>query len=84
MINHALGVSSLYGYLHSKPNMQGNIESLTQIGKIGSSGFAQTNSLFFAILVQGHFVNPNEWLNARWVDLNINHVLDMADNFGIK
>lgn len=84
VLNHALGLSSIYGYLNAVPTLPKNMQSLMQIGEMGTSGFAITNSLFFAILVQGHFVNPNEWLQADWIDTNINQVLDIADNFGIK
>ncbi len=83
-LNHALGLTSLYGYLHTMPTLQSNLQSLAPIGQMGHSGFATTNSLFFAILVQGHFANPSEWLQPQWVDKNINQVLDRADNFGMK
>lgn len=83
-INHKFGLTALYGYLHSIPTLQATLQSLMPIGEMGSSGFAVTNSLFFGILVQGHFVNPNEWLQAQWVNDNINQVLDKADNFGVR
>lgn len=83
-INHAFGLTALYGYLNKIPTLQTQLQSLMPIGEMGSSGFANANSLFFAILVQGHFVNPNEWLQAQWVNDNINQVLDKADNFGMR
>lgn len=84
VLNHVLGLSSIYGYLNAIPTLPRDMQSLMQIGQMGASGFATTTSLFFAILVQGHFVNPNEWLQAEWIDTNINQVLDRADNFGVK
>ena len=82
-INYKLGLTAIYGYLHKIPTLQTQLQSLMPIGEMGSSGFAVANSLFFATLVQGHFVNPNEWLQAQWVNDNINQVLNKADNFGI-
>ncbi|MDY5184468.1 M23 family metallopeptidase [Helicobacter trogontum] len=84
VLNHILGLSSIYGYLDTIPTLPNHIQSLMQIGQMGASGFATTNSLFFAVLVQGHFVNPNEWLQPEWINTNINQVLDRADNFGVK
>lgn len=83
-INYALGLSAIYGHLRKIPELQTQVQSLVQIGEMGNSGFAVANSLLFALLVQGHFVNPNEWLQAQWIHDNINQVLDKADNFGMQ
>ncbi|RDU65861.1 M23 family peptidase [Helicobacter didelphidarum] len=83
-LNHAFGLSTIYGYLKELPNIPENIESLDTIGYTGQSGFATTNSVYFATLVQGYFVNPQEWMNPEWVNTNINHVLEKVQHFGVR
>lgn len=84
VLSHFFGLSTLYGYLDSIPTLREKIEPLDVIGKSGQSGFADTISVRFATLVQGHFVNPQEWMNAEWIDKNINQVLEKAQNFGVR
>lgn len=84
VLSHFFGLNTLYGYLKASPKLPFSIESLDVIGLSGLSGFAETNSVRFATLVQGNFVNPKEWMDAEWIDKNINQVLEKAENFGIR
>ncbi len=83
-INHQLGLNATYGYLESLPNISGNIQSLSTIGKVGMNKITRIYGVYFMTIVQGYFVDPMEWINPTWVDVNINQVLDKADNFNIN
>lgn len=84
VISHYLGLNAMYGYLHDIQKIPTLTHPLDTIGYTGESGLAGLNSVYFATLVQGYFVNPQEWMNAEWIDKNINQVLEKAQNFGMR
>ncbi len=69
VIDHGMGVQSLYGHLSSIDVKPG--ETVTrgqQIGRSGMTGLAGGDHLHFAILLQGQPVNPVEWWDPHWVE----------------
>ncbi|MWV60899.1 peptidoglycan DD-metalloendopeptidase family protein [Helicobacter saguini] len=84
VLGHNLGLNTMYGYLNNFSNTKYSLNSLDVIGYVGHSGLALIDNVRFSVLVQGHFVNPQEWMNAEWIDKNINQVLEKAENFGIR
>jgi hypothetical protein len=68
IIDHGLGVSSLYGHLSSIDVKVGDTVSRGQVlGRSGMTGLAGGDHLHFTMLVGGHPVNPVEWWDAHWI-----------------
>jgi murein DD-endopeptidase MepM/ murein hydrolase activator NlpD len=73
IIDHGLGVFSLYGHLSSIETAVGkNVKREELIGHSGLSGLAGGDHLHFSIIVGGQFVNPLEWWDPHWIEDNIN------------
>ena len=73
IIDHGLGMFSLYGHLSSIDTTVGkNVAKGEKIGLSGMSGLAGGDHLHFGIMVSGQFVNPQEWWDAHWIQDNIN------------
>lgn len=68
IIDHGLGVSSLYGHLSSIDVKVGDTVTKGQtLGRSGMTGLAAGDHLHFTMLVGGHPVNPVEWWDAHWM-----------------
>ena len=68
IIDHGLGVASLYGHLSSIDVKVGDSVSKGQtLGLSGMTGLAAGDHLHFTMLVGGHPVNPVEWWDPHWV-----------------
>ena len=74
LVDHGLGLFSLYGHLSALEVQEGQEVSAGQIlGRTGETGLAAGDHLHFSMILQGVQVNPLEWWDARWVQ---QHVLD--------
>lgn len=72
VIDHGLGLFSLYGHLSSIETAVGkNVAKGERIGLSGTSGLAGGDHLHFSIIVGGQFVNPQEWWDPHWIKDNI-------------
>jgi len=68
IIDHGLGVQSLYGHLASFEVKAGDrVERGRVIGRSGTTGLAGGDHLHFAMLVGGRPVSPVEWWDAHWM-----------------
>jgi murein DD-endopeptidase MepM/ murein hydrolase activator NlpD len=68
IIDHGMGVQSLYGHLSSMEVKAGQtVEKEQQIGRSGMTGMAGGDHLHFTMLVNGKMVNPVEWWDAHWI-----------------
>ena len=68
IVDHGLGLFSLYGHLSSLGVEVGQSVSLRQeLGQTGQTGLAGGDHLHFSMLLQGHQVNPIEWWDEDWV-----------------
>jgi murein DD-endopeptidase MepM/ murein hydrolase activator NlpD len=68
IIDHGLGVQSLYGHLSSFDVSVGDTVKKGQtIGRSGMTGLAGGDHLHFTMLVNGHPVNPVEWWDPHWI-----------------
>ncbi|MET0500313.1 MAG: M23 family metallopeptidase [Candidatus Binatia bacterium] len=77
IIDHGLGLSTLYGHLSSVDVKEGDtIKPQQIIGKTGETGLAVGDHLHFATLLQGIPVLPKEWWDAKWIKDNIQPKLD--------
>lgn len=72
LIDHGLGLDSLYGHLSELQVAAGDTVSKSQvIGRTGATGLAGGDHLHFAILVGGQYVDPLEWWDPKWVRSHI-------------
>ncbi|HSE85871.1 MAG TPA: M23 family metallopeptidase [Candidatus Binatia bacterium] len=79
IIDHGLGLSTLYGHLSSIDVKEGDqIKQQQIIGKTGETGLAVGDHLHFATLLQGTPVLPKEWWDAKWIKDNIQPKLDSS------
>ena len=69
IIDHGMGVQSLYGHLSSFDVKAGDmVEKEQSIGRSGMTGMAGGDHLHFTMLVNGQMVNPVEWWDQHWID----------------
>ena len=69
VIDHGLGVQSLYGHLSSIGVKVGDqVEKGGQIGRSGMTGLAGGDHLHFTVLVGGQQVTPVDWWSPKWFE----------------
>ncbi len=79
MINHGLGLYTLYGHCSStKINESEVVSAKDDIANTGKSGYAMGDHLHFGVLVQGIEVRPQEWMDKAWMKINITEVIKSA------
>ena len=68
ILDHGVGVQSLYGHLSSIDVKPGDtVEKGQALGRSGMTGFAAGDHLHFTMLVNGQPVNPVEWWDRKWM-----------------
>ena len=68
IIDHGLGVQSLYAHLSSMDVKTGDrVEKAQVVGRSGMTGLAGGDHLHFTMLVSGTPVNPVEWWDTKWM-----------------
>lgn len=79
LIDHGLGIASLYGHLSSIEVSAGqDVEQGQVLGRSGETGLAGGDHLHFAILVGGVYADPIEWWDEKWVRERIAPRLDAS------
>ena len=79
VIDHGLGVQSLYGHLMSFDVKAGDkVTRGQQIGRSDSTGLAGGDHLHFTMLVGGQMVNPVEWWDPHWIQDRVDRKLKEA------
>ena len=69
IIDHGLGVQSLYAHLSTINVKNGDTVTKGQeLGRTGSTGLAGGDHLHFTMLLQGTPVNPVEWWDPHWME----------------
>ena len=69
IVDHGLGVQSLYAHLSSiDVNKGDNVDKGQQLGRSGMSGLAGGDHLHFSMLVGGYPVNPVDWWSTQWME----------------
>jgi murein DD-endopeptidase MepM/ murein hydrolase activator NlpD len=82
IIDHGLGIYSLYGHCSSLLVQEGDEVTAGQIiAKTGKTGFAFGDHLHFGIIIQGIEVRPEEWMDEKWMRDNIFEVINSANRF---
>ena len=68
VIDHGMGVQSLYGHLSSFDVKPGDTVTRGQtLGRSGMTGLAGGDHLHFTMLVGGRMVTPVEWWDQHWI-----------------
>lgn len=69
IIDHGLGVQSLYAHLSTLNVKEGDAVTKGQeLGRTGATGLAGGDHLHFTVMLQGTPVNPVEWWDQHWMD----------------
>ncbi len=72
IVDHGLGLQSLYGHLSSIDVKPGDRVKLGQtLGRTGMTGLAGGDHLHFSMVLQGVQINPVEWWDPKWVELHV-------------
>ena len=76
VVDHGMGVASLYGHLSSIAVKVGDTVTKGQaLGKSGMTGLAGGDHLHFTMLVNGRAVNPVEWWDPHWIQDRVDRKL---------
>ena len=68
LLDHGLGVFSLYGHLSSIGVQEGQqVHAGDPLGQTGETGLAGGDHLHFSILLRGVHVDPVEWWDPLWM-----------------
>lgn len=85
IIDHGLGLQTLYGHLSRISVKPGdNVESGQIIGNTGATGMAGGDHLHFEMVISGQSVNPIEWWDAHWLKNNVTGKLKIIKTTGSK
>ena len=81
VIDHGLGVQSLYGHLSSIEVKPGDrVEKGQRLGRSGMTGLAGGDHLHFTMLVAGQQVTPVDWWSAQWIQDRVLRKIGAAGN----
>jgi murein DD-endopeptidase MepM/ murein hydrolase activator NlpD len=68
VLDHGLGLMTLYGHLSSIAVKVGDqVNRGQEIGRSGTTGLATGDHLHYEVLVHGVSVTPLEWWDAKWI-----------------
>jgi len=85
IIDHGLGLQSLYGHMSSIDVKVGDRVKLGQtLGRTGMTGLAGGDHLHFSMVLQGLQINPVEWWDPNWVELHVMSRLRGETLAGVK
>ncbi len=83
VIDHGLGVQSLYGHLQSfEVKVGDHVKRGQEIGRTDTTGLAGGDHLHFTMLVDGRMVNPVEWWDPHWIADRIDRKIREASTGG--
>ena len=79
IIDHGLGVQSLYGHLTTIDVKAGDmVEKGQTIGRSGMTGLAGGDHLHFTMLVGGEQVTPVDWWSQQWLQDRVLRKIEAA------
>jgi hypothetical protein len=79
IIDHGLGLQTLYGHLSRISVKAGDEVNKGQIiGNTGDTGLAGGDHLHFGVVISGEQVNPIEWWDPSWIKNNVTGKLEAA------
>jgi len=79
IIYHKLGLYTLYAHLSTFKVKEGELVKKGQvIARTGATGAVFGDHLHFGVYIQGFAVNPIEWMDPRWIKVNIIDVINFS------
>ncbi|WP_291316213.1 M23 family metallopeptidase [Desulfuromonas sp.] len=79
IIDHGLGLQTLYGHLSSVEVNEGDAVTRGQtLGRTGATGMAGGDHLHYGVILAGLPVSPVEWWDGSWLNNNITGKLELA------
>jgi len=77
ILDHGLGLFTLYGHLSSIDVKVGDaIKQRQAIGKTGETGLAAGDHLHYGVYLHGLAILPVEWWDPKWINDNIQPKLE--------
>ena len=68
VIDHGFGLSTVYAHLSEVSVKFGDeVQKGHTIGRTGTSGFSQSEEVYFEMRLHGVPVSPNEWWDESWI-----------------
>jgi murein DD-endopeptidase MepM/ murein hydrolase activator NlpD len=68
VLDHGLGLFSLYAHLSDiSVEVGSSVAKGDALGHTGTTGLAGGDHLHFSMIVSGEFVEPEEWIDPRWI-----------------
>jgi hypothetical protein len=68
VLDHGMGLFSLYGHLSEIGVEKGSpVAKGEPLGKSGTTGLAGGDHLHYGMLLDGVFIDPLEWFDAKWI-----------------
>ncbi len=78
IIDHGLGLMSLYGHLSNiEVSVGDQVEKGQEIARTGATGLAGGDHLHFGMILNGLPINPKEWWDRTWVKHNVDSKLQL-------
>jgi murein DD-endopeptidase MepM/ murein hydrolase activator NlpD len=79
VLDHGLGLQTLYGHLSSIEVKEGDqVKQGQELGRTGVTGLAVGDHLHYEVLIGGIPVTPVEWWDGRWIRDHIGRPLSEA------
>lgn len=79
IIDHGLGLQTLYGHLSRMAVQAGDeVQKGQIIGNTGDTGLAGGDHLHYGVVISGEQVNPIEWWDPSWIRNNVTGKLEAA------
>jgi murein DD-endopeptidase MepM/ murein hydrolase activator NlpD len=83
IIDHGMGLSTIYGHISEVSVQRGaRVQKQQQIGTTGTTGFSQSEEVYFEIRLHGVPVSPNEWWDETWVTDHIENKINFVKQQG--
>ena len=80
IVDHGLGLSTLYGHLSSIAVKEGDeVKQGQELGRSGTTGLAVGDHLHYEVLIHGVSVTPVEWWDGKWIRDHIGRPLMEAN-----
>ncbi len=72
MIDHGMGLSTLYGHMSTIDVKVGDrVQKNDIIGRTGETGLAAGDHLHYGVYINGVAVRPIEWWDTKWINDNV-------------
>lgn len=83
IIDHGMGLSTIYGHLSEVIVQRGvRVQKQQPIGNTGTTGFAQSEEVYFETRLHAVPVSPNEWWDETWVTDHIDNKMNFVKQQG--